>query len=325
MGRYYAQAEENEEHNAAPPPSYAEATGSSASLPVRGQQNGYTDEKERLRQSLRSMSSASIPPYPTAGMLELVVDFKKPMLDFWTLNITPLEPLPELSYWQLRYSSRYKATMRRQAPEPQSNFPLKEVAEIKFPETMKPDCGPTITFWPHEDEIERRGLRHVSATDRFMHCTGWFTSKCALDLPALGSSRVVWLVPKGKDSEQGPTARKGSTTSEKPFEQHSSAERRRSTIKDQVWTPFPTQHLVEESSNRIVATYSRAAPWSKHEGYLTILPSEGGMAAEVIEGIVITTAAMIGMQDANGMAASLIESGFDSVRTRGKGKGKETG
>ncbi|KAF2169551.1 hypothetical protein M409DRAFT_19963 [Zasmidium cellare ATCC 36951] len=329
MARNHVGGDEEDEHNELPPPSYAEATGSSASLPINGQQSGYVDEKERLRHSLRSTSSPSIPPYPATGMLELVVDFKKPMLDFWTLNITPLELLPELSYWQLRYSTRYKATMRRHAPEPQSNFPLREVAEIKFPENVKPDCGPLITFWPHEEEIERAGLRHVSATERYMHCSGWVAIKFALDLPALGGSRVVWMVPKGrettKDSEQEANVERNPSTSEKAPDEPSSKDRRRSTVKSLSWTPFPTQHLVEEWSNRIVATYTRAAPWSKHQGYLTILPSERGLTAEIIEGIVIATAAMVGMQDAIGMASSLIESGFDSVRNKGKGKSKDIG
>lgn len=321
---------DQEEHEDVPPPSYAEATGSSSSLPLSRPQNGYADEKQRLRQSLRSLTDSCLPQNPQNGSLGFAVDFKKPMLDFWTMNITPSEPLPELSYWQLKYHTRYKATVRRHAPEPQSRLPLKEVAEIKFPESSQiwPGCGPTITFWPHEEEIQKRGLRHVSATDKFMHCTGWLTSKFALDLPALGGMRVIWKVARDGDpaSETDSTSRpSSSSTSEKAPLKSSPGDGSESKTKSASWTPFPIQHLVKEWSSQVLATYSRAAPWSKHEGYLTILPFEQDLSAEVIEGIVISTAAMIGMQHAIGLAGSLIESGFGSMRGKGKGKAKEAG
>lgn len=96
-------------------------------------------------------------------------------------------------------------------------------------------------------------------------------------------------------------------------------------MKSPSWTPFPPQQLVEELSKRVLATYARAAPWAKHQGYLKILPFEQELTAEVIEGIVIATAALVGMQDAMGVTASLIESGVDSVRIMGKGKSKDSG
>ncbi|KAK4611725.1 hypothetical protein CLAFUW4_12902 [Fulvia fulva] len=288
------------------------------------------DEKQAKRQSYRDSEKSIVAPngsaMPTSTVLRYLVTLRKPTLDFWTITISPERPSPAPPSWQLVYSTTRDATMHRKTPCFARKASASEIATIKFPKVVWPGCGPTITFQPHEAEIEERGARHVSPTDRFMACTGWLSTTYGIDLPALSGVRVEWKT----STDQGAVAAAvGSPPVKTPSEiihekqpewvgPHDNAEGSGSYGDRDPRTPFPTQVLAAENSDKILAAYTRSAPWAKHSGILTI-PQSDTLTEHLIEDIVVICAAMVGMQDRIGLTSALIESGYDNI-VRGKGK-----
>lgn len=93
-------------------------------------------------------------------------------------------------------------------------------------------------------------------------------------------------------------------------------------VKKEPWTPYPEQRLVESRTGRIIATYTRNAPLSKQSGTLTIYPklltvkpeTYMDLTAELVEGVVAVTAAMVDMQRRNGTMWELWEASKESLR-----------
>ncbi|KAM3421887.1 hypothetical protein BST61_g2264 [Cercospora zeina] len=84
----------------------------------------------------------------------------------------------------------------------------------------------------------------------------------------------------------------------------------RAKIADENFTPYPQHHLIVEFDGREVATYQRSAPWGKTSGRLIINKPEIGqvyLTPEFVEGIIIATVAMAGMQERIGLANGLME------------------
>lgn len=104
------------------------------------------------------------------------------------------------------------------------------------------------------------------------------------------------------------------------------------------WTPFTTQYLVDaQTESHVLAQYTRSAPWASERGILEVFPhsrrgaaDDGGLQQQplqvgesaFIEGVVISCAAMVGMQDRLGLVSSLVEAGVESYAATGKGKGR---
>ncbi|KAF2211104.1 hypothetical protein CERZMDRAFT_98835 [Cercospora zeae-maydis SCOH1-5] len=84
----------------------------------------------------------------------------------------------------------------------------------------------------------------------------------------------------------------------------------RAKVVDESFTPYPQQHLIVEFDGREVATYQRSAPWGKTSGKLIINRPEVGqvyLTPEFVEGIIVATVAMAGMQERIGLANGLME------------------
>lgn len=262
--------------------------------------------------------------------------WRRPLTDYSTLTITPNTDAP--CYWRLNYQSKYLARLYRYYPSQarvDSDFPARQVAEVKFPEFIWPGCGPTITFEPHEEAAapERVG--------RFMKCTGWMTPRYTLEMPALGGAKCTWRAvrPSKKDvngAENGEAgevwwqgdAEAGAQPQEHVAQRTGNGEPQVTTVGDLIaqakacinddsWTPYPKQHFVmgtSANSGRVIAEYTRAAPWNKNAGVLSIITSQDGSTSpEYIESIIIACAAMVGMQDRMGLASSLMEASTESV------------
>lgn len=287
------------------PPSYVEATrqasgardaASKSTLPRHNEKQTFHKQPQEIETS----EFAAEPSTPANGPLQFRVQMRRPLLDFWTISITPLQAVPDLSGWELTYTSKHTANMRRHAAAPQERLVLREIADITFPKPKDiwPGCGPIIKFFPHEAETERKGHRHATPTDRFMQCTGWLTQKYALDLPALNGARVVWEVsdknlPMADGATHAGSERSGKGKEVLDVQASRAVDQPSASKEKQSWTPFSRQYLVEEYSEDVHASYLRAAPWSKYSGTLTIAP---GSSPELVEGVVITTAAMVAMQ-----------------------------
>ncbi|KAK7995560.1 hypothetical protein PG990_014333 [Apiospora arundinis] len=119
-----------------------------------------------------------------------------------------------------------------------------------------------------------------------------------------------------------PSSSSAAAAAEQPFDF--------SNLFSDTWTPYTTQYLVDErEQTHVLARYTRAAPWAAERGKLEIFldnrredglqPLDTGRAA-LVEGIVISCAAMVGMQDRLGLASSLVEAYADSYVGKGKGR-----
>lgn len=103
-----------------------------------------------------------------------------------------------------------------------------------------------------------------------------------------------------------------------------------SNLLSDTWTPYTTQYLVndEQGHTHVLARYTRAAPWASERGKLEIFLSnkrDDGLqpkflGAALVEGIIISCAAMVGMQDRLGLASSLVEAYADNYVGKGKGR-----
>ncbi|KAF7198141.1 hypothetical protein HII31_00497 [Pseudocercospora fuligena] len=280
--------------------------------------------------SITSTTHAGIPLSFTLSWRRALFE-RKPYFDCPALSIVPTnnQPLPAsspglptTSHWQLNYEKKYFARLHRYAPEQaQGDIPYRQVAEISYPDFMWPNGGVKITFEPHEEEISRRGSRHVSRTDKMMVRQGWWSAKYGIDLPVLGGSRVEWVnaaIPPTANQNDLPTkTSRAERLNLKPGETHLVTvgevwEDMKRKYSDDSWSPYPVQNLVEEVSGRVLAVFTRARPMQKLAGRLEILPPRDDVQVglpEYIEGIVVACAAMVGMKDRMGIMSSLVEAG----------------
>ncbi|CAK4031408.1 Hypothetical predicted protein [Lecanosticta acicola] len=275
---------------------------------------------------------------PALGTSQSTYTFlwRRPLTDYPTLTITP--NADSRSYWRLNYESKYFARLYRyQADQARvdGDIPARQVAEIKFPEFIWPGCGPAIKIEPHGEAAgpERK--------ETFMKCAGWMTTRYSLDMSVLGGAKCTWraIRPPKKDANGGgngqdadmpsqpdPTGSDSASPTRGPLAQKSAGElvtvgdviaQAKAYINDESWTPYPKLHLVlgtATSSGRVIASYSRAAPWNKNAGELSIVSSQHEPNSdEYTEGIIIACTAMVGMQDRMGLANSLMEASTESV------------
>ncbi|EME47259.1 hypothetical protein DOTSEDRAFT_69264 [Dothistroma septosporum NZE10] len=280
---------------------------------------------------------------------DFTLSWRRPLTDYPSLTITP--DAESDSYWRLNYQTKYFARLHRyQSTQARvdGDFPARQVAEMKFPDFIWPGCGPTIKLEPYD---EAAGPRRA---DIFMKCTGWLTTRYAVDVPVLGGARCTWRtlrsVNKGTTNGQGGedvapsshadpdvdgrlTLSFNSTTTDEAKQLLTVGDliaQAKNLINNDAWTPYPPHYLImgpSANSERIIATYSRLAPWNRNAGTLSI-NSDHSTSPEYIEGIIIACAAMVGMQDRMGLASSLMEASTESVmakRREGNGAGLTSG
>ncbi|PPJ60604.1 hypothetical protein CBER1_03670 [Cercospora berteroae] len=282
---------------------------------------------------------------------------------------------------------RYGLTQTTSPPEegsvPQmTEYPFRQLASYKFPDFIIPgtNSGVKVLFEPHEEELARlgnlgNGLPPVVEHDekeskkekkkdkknkrssssgspqvqKFMQCTGWFSTKYTMEIPVLGHMQATFkTIPRPRTSSTSIAPGPNSNYAPPPAPQHpygntntvenplyrtpspyptnnvtnSDAnnirlvtigdliDQARAKIADETFTPYPQHHLIVEFDGREVATYQRAAPWAKTSGKLIINKPEIGqvyLTPEFIEGIIIATVAMAGMQERIGLASGLME------------------
>lgn len=232
------------------------------------------------------------------------------------------------------------------------------VAELQYPEFIWPGwCGVDVTFLPPSAAADGAGGRGGAAPGkRFMHCTGVVTSRYAMDLPAMGGRRYVWqkthrALEDGNGNgagggqggqggggekerlrryyaatEKGGDGDQAATTAPQNAAPHGSAA---GALFASDWTPFSPLYLVDAPGARhVLARYTRSAPWARARGVLEVFPRRRGDAgdppavgaAAFVEGVAVACAAMVGMQDRLGLAASLVEAGAESYAGKGKGR-----
>ncbi|USW59356.1 hypothetical protein Slin15195_G126750 [Septoria linicola] len=244
-----------------------------------------------------------------------------------------------------RYTAAQTASDRHTAQV--GDFPFRQIAEVKFPEFIIPGagCGATVKFDPHEEELARLGnVSNISSgkkpsprVQKFMQCTGWLSTRYSMEIPVLDHLQASWktiprprttrIVSGGVSETQEETAiverktsdieRQARNRNVKLITIGDLIDQARRTLNDETWTPYAPQQLIIEFDGRCVATYQRASPWAKHAGTLTIRQPEIGqvqVTPEFIEGIIIATAAMVGMQDRIGLASGLMEAANTSSK-----------
>lgn len=224
------------------------------------------------------------------------------------------------------------------------DFPFRQIAEIKFPEFIIPGagCGAMVKFDIHEEELTRlgsyatsRGKKPLPRVQKFMQCEGWLTTSYMMEVPVVDHLLATWkTAPRPKAANTAGTGpveptketaivERKTTDMEREAKKQNIAlvtigdmiETAKRTLNNETWTPYAPQQLVVESDGRVVATYQRASPFAKHAGVLTIHETEiyrASSAAEFIEGIVIATTSMVGMQDRIGLASGLMEAASTS-------------
>lgn len=293
--------------------------------------------------------------------LKYVFSWNRPLLDFPTLEIKPLDNaiipstsprVPPTAHWRLNYYKKYHARLQRYTATPNdadrntaqaADFPFRQIAEIKFPEFIIPGvgCGATVKFDLHEEELARlgnfttvRGKKPLPRVQKFMQCEGWLTTSYIMEVPVLDHQQTSWKPvprPKTAKTESGmvEAAKETAIVERKTTDMEREAKKQnitlvtigdmieaaKRTINNENWTPYSPQQLVVESDGRVVATYQRASPFAKHAGILTIHQPKPGQVSslpEFVEGIIIATTAMVGMQDRIGLASSLMEAASTS-------------
>ncbi|KAK4629047.1 hypothetical protein CLAFUW4_08646 [Fulvia fulva] len=289
-------------------------------LPVRPK---FDDEMLALQlQQEKQERAAVLPPPPHTYKITDSIDsfsytfsWRRPLTDHPTLSITANDTSTNASHWRLNYQSKYSSRLHRyQADQARvdGDFPARQIAEIKFPEFILPGCGPTITFEAHEDAIDRKGSAHAMREDKFMKCSGWFTTQYALEVPSFGGARCTWRPAQSATDPSQPSP--ASTSQPQRITTGDLMAQAKRYMNDDTWTPYPNQQLIISQTNHIVATYTRAAPWAKDAGILHIVrPHDIQYLDEYIEGIIIATVAMVGMQDRLGLASSLMQASTEGV------------
>lgn len=258
---------------------------------------------------------------------------------------------PTLAYWRFSNATRILATLTRfgktsTAQPLEQALGIREMATFTYVEPLTNSSTPIVKFQPHEREIQSRGAGNVQATESLMSLMQdrWGSSKYMVDLPGnLGGLTVMWvfshiegfadgrLIANPQREEELASAetlklyadkaakkREASTTS--PTQVSDSAND--TTPTKSLLSIFPVQNLVDVDTGRILATYTRSAPLSKTAGTLTIFPKLVAgqtypyecLSSELIESIVIVTAAMVDVQTRNGVLAGLREAGAESMR-----------
>ncbi|CZT21770.1 uncharacterized protein RCC_07635 [Ramularia collo-cygni] len=258
--------------------------------------------------------------------------------------------VPPTRLWRLNYDKKYHARLHRYTSTPQDynskaqlgDFPYRQIAEIKFPEFIIPGigCGAMVKFDMHEEELARlgsyataRGKKPMPRVQKFMQCEGWLTTSYTMEVPVLDHLQASWrTVPRPKGTNPGSgleNAKETAIVERKTTDMEKEAKKQnialvtisdmvamaKRTLHDETWTPYAPQQLVVESDGRVIATYQRASPFAKHAGVLTIHNQELSHVScvpEFIEGIVIATTTMVGMQDRIGLASSLMEAASTS-------------
>ncbi|KAK4631129.1 hypothetical protein CLAFUW4_02370 [Fulvia fulva] len=297
--------------------------------------------------SLPTRHTSFAPSFGTESQ-PFTLSWRRPLTDYPSLTITPNSSSSDASsYWRLNYQTKYFARLHRYSATDarvDGDFPARQVAELKFPEFIWPGCGPTLKLEPYDEAVGPR------RADIFMRCTGWMTTRYAVDVPVLGGARCTWRTlrpvkrdvptpPIGEDaahSQDGPSWQPDpdvdgrltlSSTSSEPRQLLTVGDlvsQAKNLINDETWTPYPPHHLImgtSPNSGRIIATYTRAAPWNKNAGTLSI-NTDHSTSPEYIEGIIIACAAMVGMQDRMGLASSLMEASTESIMaSKRKGNG----
>lgn len=262
--------------------------------------------------------------------------------------------VPPTSHWRLNYDKKYHARLHRYTTTPHDvnrntaqvgDFPYRQIAEIKFPEFIIPGagCGAMVKFDTHEEELTRlgsyataRGKKPIPRVQKFMQCEGWLTTSYMMEVPVLDHLQASWKsAPRPKPvnavPEQGGITKETAIVERKTTDMEREAKKQnvalvtigdmietaKRAINNETWTPYAPQQLVVESDGRVAATYQRASPFAKHAGVLTIHQPEVDQVsnlAEFIEGIVIATTAMVGMQDRIGLASGLMEAASTSSK-----------
>ena len=260
--------------------------------------------------------------------------------------------IPPTASWRLNYDSKYNARLHRYTAtqtgadrhtSQAGDFPFRQVAEVRFPEFIIPGagCGAVIKFDPHEEEVARlgnisNGKRPTPRIQKFMQCTGWLSTRYTMEVPVLDHLQATWkTIPRPKTTRFGngvaETQQETAVVERKTTDIEREAKKRnvtlvtigdlidqaRRTLNDETWTPYAPQQLIIEFDGRQVATYQRASPWAKIAGTLTIHQPEIGQVSvtpEFVEGIIIATTSMVGMQDRIGLASGLME----AANTSGK-------
>lgn len=249
---------------------------------------------------------------------------------------------PTLAYWCFHHTSEDAATMTRFG-RASISLPLEKSLGVRVMATYTYNnpqtaiVGPTIRFEPHESEIDRLGAANVKATTSRMVITkdAFGGSRYAVALPnnINGGMRVMWslghiqgfadgrlldnrskememaVAEVVKNEKEKKDAKKREPSSEKPPQ-------------EDPYTIYTTQQLVDCKTGLILATYIRSAPWSKLTGTLTIYPKPISVnpeqyeepSSELIESIIIVTAAMVDMQKRTGLLAGLVEAGREAMR-----------
>ncbi|KAK8030118.1 hypothetical protein PG993_011409 [Apiospora rasikravindrae] len=224
----------------------------------------------------------------------------------------------------------------------------RDVARLKYPEFIVPGwCGVTVTFLPHEAEVGAEAVPGRAVN--FMHCTGVMATKYAMEYPVMRGRGGGQVQAQGGDEKQqqqqsfmaekamlgagsnnpaaAATTQNLSAASSSPAAAAGGFDF--GSLFSNNWTPFLTQYLVDESEEKhVLAQYTRSAPWATERGILKIFPQnespDGTMpqfeGPAFIEGILISCAAMVGMQDRLGMVSSLVEAGAEAYAGKGKGR-----
>lgn len=260
--------------------------------------------------------------------------------------------IPPTGSWRLNYDKKYHARLHRYTAAQNAinrntaqvgDVPFRQIAEIKFPEFLIPGvgCGATVKFDTHEEEIARlgslataRGKKPLPRVQKFMQCEGWLTTSYTMEVPVIDHLQASWkAVPRPRTTRVGSgpaeAAKDTAIVERKTTDLEREAKKQnitlvtindmietaKRTLNNETWTPYSPQQLVVESEGRVVATYQRASPFAKHAGVLSIIPPGIGQVSSVseyIEGIIIATATMVGMQDRIGLASGLMEAASTS-------------
>ncbi|KAK8112545.1 hypothetical protein PG984_013071 [Apiospora sp. TS-2023a] len=226
--------------------------------------------------------------------------------------------------WEVSYDSKYTARMtqcaggvRSTGPEPSSH----PVAEFKYPEFIWPGwCGVDIVFGSSLGNGNGSGQGGQAVGNEKQRLQQYYS---AMERGEGGNPPAAATTTTA--NPQNPAS------SASPHGSAAGAALDLTSLFSNNWTPFTPQYLVDaQTESHVLAQYTRSAPWASERGILEVFPSsrraDDGLQPQIeesafIEGIVISCAAMVGMQDRLGLVSSLVEAGAESYAA-GKGKGR---
>lgn len=191
---------------------------------------------------------------------------------------------------------------------------------------------------------------------KFMQCAGWFSTRYSMEIPVLDHLQTTWkplprpsttriiggAINENTQQELAIVERKTTDISREAKKRNVTLvtlgdliDQARRTLDDETWTPYAPQQLLVDFDGRPIATYQRASPWAKFAGTLTIhhpqqqqqqqqqnlepSSSSSSFTPEFLEGIIISTSAMVAMQDRIGLSSGLIDVANSGLNAADKG------